>query len=118
MASKEPKLTFAIEPFPMVDLTSNDPVAEPPVKEEKTPALPTLSEYEDPPPKPLVHPAPVWISHKCGPMQSLEEAALPPQDPEMAWVIVQSLGTAFAIGGLVGALLAYSFSKNIITEYE
>ena len=44
----------------------------------------------------------------------------PPQgtctDSEMAWVIAQSLGTAFLVGGLTGALLAYSFSKSKVVD--
>jgi len=106
MNSKEPKLTFSIEPFPVIDLTGDDKVPTPPIKEEKELSQP---ECDDPPMKPLQYPDPVWVTP---PADSVPVA--PPQDPEMAWVIVQSLGTAFAIGGLVGALLAYSFSKNSI----
>jgi len=101
MSSKEPSLTFSVEPFPVVDLTGDNPEPEPPIKLEAD-----LSQYFDPSLRPLDASPP-----ECLPPTPLE---VPPQDPDMAWVIVQSLGTAFAIGGVVGALLAYSFSKKVI----
>lgn len=112
MATKEPSLTFSIEPFPMVDLTGDGPLPNPPVKME---AVPDQSEYTDPPAKPLEPVPSEWLPPtECLPPTDRQSAmAPPPQDPEMAWVVAQSLGTAFAVGGVVGALLAYSFSKRV-----
>lgn len=105
-------MTFSIEPFPSIDLTGDEPVPAPPVKQE---ANLEQSEYVDPPMKPLEPVPSEWL-----PPPPMEYGAMAPpqQDPEMAWIIVQSLGTAFAVGGIVGALLAYSFSKSSIVTDE
>ena len=88
----KPSMASVMEPF-SVDLTS------------------------DTPPEPLVSVrqyATFGDEIKIEPMSTPSACfAAPPED---AWVIVQSLATAFALGGLVGGLLVYSFSKREVFE--
>ena len=92
------RVKVEIKKFPVIDVTEDELHTEAVPTFPSPPADPDVKSERQPPAPPLCCPE-----------------VVPRED---AWVIVQSLGIAFAAGALVGGVLAFAFSKPCVIIEE
>ena len=96
----QPTITTVVEPYPShIDLTDNLP---------PEPLLPVR--------QPATRGDEIKLEHSPTPCPFLAPVFPAPPPVEDAWVILQSLTAAFAIGGVVGGMLCFAFSNRKSVE--